>query len=201
MLKFFLAYLFSCATAFAISHSPELGAPLKLLNRLEEGKQLIQLSEKEGSIHIKTAYLGTHASNAAWLPEERTIYINISTKRSEGSLLRSIVFELHNAISNKQFIEVDQLAYIHHISKEGYIEAIERIEYQNAVQTSHLLEKGIRLRLFPQDAFYPVAPTFAEHFYIQKSGGHSAFIGNQYDALKQCPIHANVQKPNYSRTT
>jgi hypothetical protein len=165
------------------THPPQLTKPIKRLYQLEETKQLLANVEKEGPITIRSSFFGFEASNAAWMASQRTIFLNFSKPRSEGTLIASIVFELHNALLHKQFDYFDSLAMTGQISREHYIEAIERIEYTNAQKAAHILHKGICRGVFPADASWNLAPTFAEHYQIQIQAGHSGMIGTVYDSL------------------
>lgn len=167
-------------------HAPHLSQPINLLYRLNETSQLLQKVESEGKLTIKTSHFGSNTSNAAWFPSQRAIYLNFANQRTLGSIICSIVFELHNALSDKQFDCYDQLALTGKITKEQYIRAIEYIEYVNACSAAHMLEKGVRQGIFPQDARWPIAPNFEEHLYIQKMAGHSSVIGCMYDDLMSC---------------
>jgi hypothetical protein len=186
-MKFFIISFFLLSgSLFAYpSHSPQLASPIKTLYQFEETKQLIGRVEAEGVITIQAASLGIHASNAAWFPDERTIRINFSKKRSQGSLICSLVFEIHNALSQCQFDHFDRLATQGKISKEKYIEAVEYLEYTNALKTAQVLKNGVNKGIFPSDAYYSVAPTFTEHFMIQKQAGHSQFIGDIWQSLNR----------------
>ena len=164
-------------------HSDELSTPLYYLHHLEESKQLIEQVEQEGAIAIKVAKLGANASNALWMPSERTIYLNVSHRRSYGNMMRSILFELHNALSERQFDYYDQMARERQISKEKYIEAIEYIEYSNVLKTVQVLNKGIRRGVFPPDAHWEIARSFDEHYQFQLEFGHTALIGHTYDSI------------------
>jgi hypothetical protein len=185
---FLSCLLFLSGALFAYpSHSPELASPVKKLYQLEETRQLINQVEATGPLTIKAAPLGRGATTAAWYPDQRLICINVSEKRSEASLLRSLVFELHNALNQKQFDYYDQLAMQHKISKSQYVESVERLEYQSALQTDKLLKIGAKKGVFPKGSHWPVAPTFAEQFQIQQEAGHSQFIGELYESLAHNP--------------
>jgi hypothetical protein len=176
------------------THTPQLKAPIQNLYRLQETKQLLDEVEKQGPITIRNAAMGAQASNAAWVPSERAIYINFSKQRTPGSLITSIVFELHNALSVKQFDYYDHLARTRKISKAQYIEAIERIEYVNARSASHILAQGVRKGVFPQDAFWYIPNNFEQHFKIQLQSGHSAHIGQMYDSIIQSSSYALARR-------
>ena len=186
MKKIFVCLLLLAGTlplAAYPTHSRQLTQPVQALYRLEETKQLLAMAEKEGPIKIYTASFGFEASNAAWMAYERTVYLNFSKPRSQGSLISSIVFELHNALCSRQFAHYDHLASKGQISRNQYIEAIERIEYMNAHKTAEILYKGVRRGIFPSDAFWCIAPTFEEHYQVQIEAGHSALIGYIYDDI------------------
>lgn len=186
MKKLALFFLLMCSSfplAAYPNHPRELSRPVQTLYRLGETKQLLMMAEKEGAINIRTALFGFEASNAAWMASERTIYLNFSKPRSQGSLIASIVFELHNALSSNEFAYYDRLAMNRQISRQKYIEAVERLEYANAHKTAYILYKGIRKGVFPDDAFWCIAPTFEEHYTVQIEAGHSGLIGCIYDDI------------------
>ena len=186
MKRSLLLFLWLCASlplAAYPTHPSELSKPVQTLYRLEETKQLLTMAEKDGDIHIRTASFGFEASNAAWMASERTIYLNFSKPRSPGSLIASIVFELHNALSSREFAYYDHLAMNRQISRQKYIEAVERLEYANARKTAYILYKGVRKGIFPADAFWCIAPTFEEHYQVQIEAGHSSLIGYIYDDI------------------
>ena len=176
------------------THPRELSRPVQTLYRLEETKQLLSLAEKDGAIHLRTASFGFEASNAAWMASERTIYLNFSKPRSPGSLIASIVFELHNALSSREFTYYDHLAKNRQLSRQKYIEAVERLEYANAHKTAHILYKGVRKGIFPADAFWCIAPTFEEHYQVQIEAGHSGQIGCIYDDIMRTPSQSLASK-------
>jgi hypothetical protein len=182
---FILLLLCFNITLFAYPrHSPQLATPIKMLYGLNETRELLRQAEAQGEITIKTSHFGNNPSNAAWVSQERTIYLNMSNQRTIGNVICSIVFELHNSLSDLQFDYYDTLAQQGKISKENYITAIESIEYVNACQTAQILDKGVQKGIFPTDAQWPIARTFQKHFDIQKRTGHSALIGDMYDELR-----------------
>jgi hypothetical protein len=185
MNKLFITLCLMSSALFAYpNHSPELASPLKVLYKLEEAKSLLEAVEAEGSFTMKTARLGMHASNAAWYPDMRTICVNVSNKRSQGSMIRSLIFELHNALNQKKFDQMDRLATQGKISKQNYILEIEQLEYENALQTVKVLNAGIKKGIFPKDAFWPIASSFQEHMQIQLEAGHAQNVGALYDQLR-----------------
>lgn len=191
MKNIFILVLLSLGTSlFAYpSHPPQITEPLRRLYQLEETRKLLTQVESQGHITLKASHFGVNSSNAAWVCSERTIYLNFANERTLGNLICSIVFELHNALSDSQFDYYDQLAQERKISREEYIIAIESIEYVNACCTAQILEKGIRHGIFPCDSHWPIAPCFQQHFHIQKMAGHAALIGDMYDDLIGTGLH------------
>lgn len=185
MKKFFLTALcFLGGSLFAFPQcSPELASPLNRVYQLPEGRALINQAESEGRLIIKAGKLGAQASNAAWFPDQRTIVVNFSNPRSEGSLICSLIFELNNALSQYRFDRADQLAREGKLNKQQYIREVEYIEFLSAQQTDQLLKKGVSSQLFPSDAYYSIAPNFEEHYRVQVEAGHSNFIAGVYDDL------------------
>lgn len=165
------------------SCSPELQPALKQLYSLQETRQIIQQVEATGAFKIQAARLGKQEANAAWSCMERTIYINLSNPRSQGSLIRSILFEMHNALSQKEFDRLDSLAAKRALSRDHYIQAVERIEHQNALKTIALLEKGRAVQTFSMDTHWPILKNFEEHFAVQVQSGHAGQVGQLYDIL------------------
>src|ERR1700722_6964443 len=157
MKKFLICLFFLGGTLCAYPHhSTELNSPLRTLYKLEETRQLLNQVENAGGVTIKAAKLGVSASNAIWLPDERTICINLSKKRSQASLICSLVFELQNALNQKQFDHLDLLAMQGRITKTKYIEAVEHLEYTNALKTVEILKRGVDQHVFPSDTHWPI---------------------------------------------
>lgn len=181
-LLFCLFFLSGCLYAYP-KHSHQLSHCINALYQLEDTRLLLESVEAQGTITIKAAQMGHYATNAAWYPDERTICVNFSHKRSYGSLIRSLVFELHNALNQKEFDHYDALASQKRISKEKYIESVEYLEYTNALKTAEIMQKGINQGIFPGDSGWCISSSFAEHYQIQKEAGHSKCIGDLYDVL------------------
>lgn len=164
--------------------APQLRQHLTSIQKLPEARQLIADVQKEGPIRIK---LNNHQLSqqfgAFWDMNNRTIAISQSSKESEGDIIGSIIFELHNAQANSKIDYYDNLAFKRKISRENYIQAIERIEYENSKKAASIIEKGIKLGIFPNSARLHTYRNFEEHYHYQKQGGHSAWIGKSYDHM------------------
>lgn len=165
--------------------APQLQKAYSKLIMLPEVRRLISAIEQDGPITITS--INTHLSKqfgALWDPINRRICVNMSSNRSEGSIIGSILFELHNASVNSKLNRLDYLAAIGKIDRENYVRGIEYLEYINSLNASQISEKGIREGLFPPSSFLPTYGTFEEHYRIQKLGGHSAVIARNFDELQ-----------------
>lgn len=165
------------------SYTPEVAKPLSYLYQIDEFRQLMAEVENEGAISIRTADFGMKISGAMWVSNKRAIYLNSASHLSLGNMIRSILFELHNAKTEKWFLYYDKMACEGRISKNEYIETIERLEYENVVRTVYILNKGIRMGLLPREAHWEVARTFQEHLHMQRHCGHSGLIGQTFDLI------------------
>lgn len=163
--------------------SPELNEAMQSIYCLKESHELIAQIEREGAISIMWTRKELANTNAAWVPDLRTIYINGVQKRTKGSIIRSILFELHNALSDRDFSYYDTLAEQRKISMNDYVEAIERIEHRNAMKTIALLEKGIQKTIFPNDARWYIPSDFSRYFAIQIESGHATAIAQVYNSV------------------
>lgn len=172
------------ANAF-IPCAPELQSCLNKIQQLPEARDLIAVIQKEGAIRIvvnNDPYL-TKKFGAFWDPVNRVITVNYSKSIPEGSLIGSIVFEMHNALVNAKMLHLDNLAMAGKIEKDAYIESFERLEYQNSKDASRLVSKGIQKNIFPKSAYLPTYPNFETHFCVQKESGHSDFFARNFDML------------------
>lgn len=189
MIKF-LAKIFFCLLivnslhAIQISrHSPRVSKAFETIQKLPEIKQLIAAIEKEGTVHVDVRDLPHEEFDAYWEGTERLIRINESRNEEFGTFLCSLLFELHNAHTNREIVRLGTLAYQGQLTKDQYVESVERLEYQNALQTSALLEKGISLKIFPESARWHLYNNFDDHYKAQQILGHSGWIANQYDSM------------------
>jgi hypothetical protein len=182
--------------------APELNKSFKKLQQLPEVRELIIAIQQEGPIRImknNDQYL-SQQFGAFWDVENRIIFVNCSDQRSEGKLLSSILFELHNASINSKLEHLDYLASTGRIDKEKYVESVEYLEYQNSINASNIAEKGIRQGIFPTSARLYTYDSFEEHYRMQKFGGHSAWIARTYDQLApKVSFDSNRQTSNAMR--
>lgn len=167
-----------------IQCSPELQHDLALIQKLPEAKSLIASIQQEGPIKIIAK--NTHLSNtfgAYWDPDQREICIAIGPGITTGSIIGSILFELHNAYVNSKIDYFDQLAMRGEIDQAHYVQEMEYLEYLNSLNAASLAQKGIDKGIFPQDAYLHTYRNFQEHFNAQKMSGHSSCFEHNYQLL------------------
>lgn len=154
---------------------------IKKLQNLPEGKQLIEEANKEGPITIKFQRGLSFA--AFWETSQRVIVIDPDKNPTEGIRLTSLVFELHNALHDTRFQDHIEGALTGSLNKGQYVESLERMEHQTGLKTAALLQKGVKEKRFPHDAYQPIFQDFAEHYHMQQMTGHSQWIANSYDRM------------------
>lgn len=162
--------------------------PLKIaackIEQFPSSKYLLKEIEKEGPIRLDFKPLGKGPFSACWIGEARTILLNASNSWTLGEMISSILFEMHNAKRDKLFASLDSKAFDNLITKEEYVESIERFEFENSIMTKNIINEGIHKGFFPKDAFLPTYENFEEHYYWQLKLGHSALMARQYDDIR-----------------
>lgn len=171
-------------TSNGIYCSPQLKNLLISIHKVPEAKQLIESVQKEGPIRI--------IINNIWLSEEfgaywdsvnRIIAVAYNPNVAPGKLIGSILFELHNASVDSKIRELDRLAYFGKINRTQYVESMEYLEFINSHNAAKIANKGIKMGIFPKEAFLPTYNTFKEHFHMQKVSGHSSWFAKNYDQM------------------
>lgn len=161
---------------------PHLEQALAAVYRYPAGKELISAVESDGPVNIYCAPFSSRSA-AMWVSDDRAIVINTNQPHTFGEVVRSIFFELHNARVDQKFIELDNLAVTGSLSRNAYVEGVERIEHQNAYTVALLINRAIQGGYFPSDSFWPIPSDFETHYRIQREAGHSAKIAAIYDQL------------------
>lgn len=183
MKKVILSLLLLSSAAFAYPRcAKELAPALKTVYQFPAGKQLIAEVENDGALQVLYAPFNSNA-HALWDSRRRAVVINSNSRKSHGEIVRSIFFELHNAKSSNDFAHLDWLARSRHISKHAYVEAVEKIEHQNAYRVANLINQAIDQGYFPSSSWWPIPSDFATHFAVQQRSGHSQHIAQTYDYL------------------
>jgi hypothetical protein len=173
-----------CYSANFKSCPKELAKASQTVLQLPEANRLLDQVQQEGGIHL-VYDRSSKPYNACWMSPTRTIHVIGKEHRTFASYISSILFEMHNAKQDKKLEYLFQLAERGWITKSEYIESMERIEHQNALETMALIKKGMQLGVYPKDSFWEVPVSFKEHFAIQIEMGHSALHGQTYDALSR----------------
>ena len=161
--------------------SPKLKSAVERIQQLPEAQELIDRVLEEGDLHIVINRSFSNKFEGYWDSYNRKIHITDGA--SNSALYSTILFELHNALRESDFENVDNMARWGKLNKKGYIEAMEYIEYENAKSTSDILSKGIKQGLYPANSYWGVSDTFEEHLRIQKRAGHSAVFAKMYEQL------------------
>lgn len=163
----------------------ELAATIEKLEKLPEARALIDEVQEKGPITIVYMDMPGQTLEGFWDATGRKIEVNRSTQQGEGRLLCTILFELHNAQTSQRLIQITNMARHNQISKDEFVSSVERMEHRNALNTSHLLQKGISLGIFPKDAFWPIYYQFEDHYKIQQLMAHSKWLADHYDRVNR----------------
>lgn len=164
---------------------PQLKSHYNKIKQIPEARELIETVLKEGPLKIlvdKTTR--SQQFGALWNPIDRIILIDHTSLNSEGRVISSILFELHNASVTSHYDQLDALVSEGKIEKENYVQSVEYTEYLNSKNAAKIANKGIQLKIFPKTAFMPTYKDFDEHYHYQKVGGHAAWIARNYEYLK-----------------
>lgn len=176
-----------CASAYGqVPCSPQLQPYLTKIEQIPEAQELIASIQKEGAIQIRQGNNSlSNTFGAFWDPDQRIINVSIQAHTTEGEIIGSLLFELHNSSVTTQFDHFDRLAALGQIDKHQYVRQMEYIEYLNSHRAAKIAEKGIQMGLLPADARLPTYHNFEEHFWVQRISGHSAWFAHNYDTLRQ----------------
>lgn len=166
------------------------------IHRLPEARQLIAQVQQNGPVQVVVNKAMTKEFGAFWEGTSRTILITEPQQRSESELIHSLLFELHNALTDHTLEQLSHLAQTRKIDKDTFVERVERMEHSNALRTKALIDKGIQMGIFPTSAAVSVIRDFQDHYTTQQIFGHSGWIATQYElynpAGKQMTFHGTV---------
>lgn len=170
------------------NYSKELANPIQALEKLPEARELIDEVQKQGPIQVVYLDMPGQELEGFWNAALRQIEVNRSAQQSQGRLIGTILFELHNAQTSQKLIQITDLAKRNLITKDEFVSSVEKMEHGNALHASHLLEKGIKLGYYPKDSSWPIFYQFEDHYKLQQVLEHSKWLANHYDQLnKQAP--------------
>jgi len=153
------------------------------LTKVPEFNEVVKKAEAYGAIKLEVVAMPNEQFEAFWDSTHRVIRINQAKQPELGSLITSILFELHNAASDPHFRQLYHQAKSGQLNKERYVEKVERMEHQNALNTCTILQKGIRLGYFPKEADWSILRSFDDHYKLQQLHGHSQWIANNFDMM------------------
>lgn len=181
------------------SVSPQARQALNALYQLPEFRELLMQVQQEGPVRIKVE---SHPKfEGLWDGNSRSIVINGRLNPTLGQMICTILFELHNAATASYYDRLIEEAERGEMTKDQYVERVEHAEYQNARHTYELLEKGIKMGIFPASARWPVTSSFDEHYKVQQISGHSLFIADAYDQIypmgRGSKFRGTIQRPTW----
>lgn len=168
-------------------YSPDVEVAVKAIKKLPEAHAILEKIQKDGPINIYFKPLPSVDFGAMWDADARSITVNSKSPRQLGNIICSILFEMHNAVSNSQFIKLTEMAAKGEITKDQYVEYVERMEHTNCLDTVSLLEKGIKAGIFPEDSRWNIYTNFEDHYKVQQLTEHSVWLGKNYDRLCKNP--------------
>lgn len=158
-----------------------LSSVVAKLLELPEARALLAQVSQEGSVGIVMQNDPSGQFDALWDGDARLIKVNPYRHPKEGSWICSILFELHNAKTNRHMLNLFHSAEKNQLSKEMWVEQMERMEHANALNACRLLEKGIAQGIYPPEARWTIFFTFDDYYKLQQISGHSQWLANYYD--------------------
>jgi hypothetical protein len=164
--------------------APQLSRHLATIRQLDQGQLLIDQVTKEGPLTIQVAdNRVTKNFSACWDGARRIILIGLASRPSDGEIIASLLFELHNAVMTSHLDNLDNLAQQKAIDKGTYVRNVEHVEYMNSIKSSKLAQMGVQQGLFPKNTYLHVYKDFNEYLHYQQISGHSAIIAENYELL------------------
>lgn len=179
------------------STPPSIEEALTAIRALPEGELLLRTIEAEGPITFEYREIDDFDFGAMWDSRTRTVVVNAKRCRSQGIMISSLLFELHNAKTTQHLINESRRAIAGKISKDRYVENIERMEHQNALDTIAILEEGIANGTFPSTAQWTIIRDFDDHYMLQQLSGHSHWIAHNFDSMVKSapqPYHGTIKE-------
>lgn len=181
--SYILLFSFNLNALAIPANSPKAKEAFQSLQKLPDYHRLVQEVEREGAIQIEMVSLRDESFDAFWDSTDRVIRINTLKNENINVLICSILFELHNAKSDRRFMHFYNMAIRGEISKEEYVENVERMEHANALNCSLLLEKGISLGIFSSEVRWPIYRNFDDYYKVQQIHEHSHWLAKSYDEM------------------
>jgi len=164
--------------ALILALSPLQEAEVALRSMPECRPIIEQVSRQGGFSLVSKSYTPFEAQ---WNSDTRAVEIDLNKHRNFGHIITSVLFELHNALTDRELQRLYELARNKTISKDMYVRMIEEIEWKNWQATCKLLELGRERGIFPKEAFLPAFSSFSEYLRLQNEAGHSQYHSESYD--------------------
>jgi len=168
-----------------VTCSRDMRAAYETLIQLPEARQVVQNALKRGPIRVVSSYRDSDGFEGMWDAGSREIVVSPYANRTRGQKINTMMMEFHNAQTDERLGELFRGAHEGRLSKEYYVEQVERVEHQNALNSARLLAKGIQKGIYPHDAAWSVMEDFEDHYKIQQIMNHSLWIANNYDYINR----------------
>nr|NGX58767.1 hypothetical protein [Chlamydiota bacterium] len=171
------------------------------IKKLPEVQELVNKILEDGSICIESNHRETSGFQGMWDSRRRKVVMNPYTNPTLGERINTLMMELHNAASDRQLSHLFRQAQAGRLTKDEYVEGVERVEHANAVGSSRLLALGIRRGFYPGDAAWDIYDDFDDHYMLQQVLDHSTWIAMNYNHLNPRGRHQKYHGtvPNLSK--
>lgn len=163
------------------SYPSELKPMVQMAMRIPQVRQLLAKVQQEGPVRVEICKNRHDGFQGYWDGATRSIVLDGNMGSSPGEMISTLIFELHNAESNHRFEQLNEQAAHGQIDKETFVKETERIEHNNVLRCSILVNRGIKQGVLPQSARMPAIRNFEAHYKVQQLTGHSQFLARCYD--------------------
>lgn len=191
MMKRFIV-LMTAWSLFAVCHAHgahqvtctrDMMPAYQTLIQLPEAKAVVDKALENGPIRIESSGRRSGGFEGMWDSGRRAIVVSPTANRTVGQRVNTLMMEFHNAKSDREFDRLFAMARSNRLSKDKYVEEVERVEHINAVNSSKLLAAGIKRGVYPADAAWNVFADFDSHYQMQQICDHSLWIAREYDRI------------------
>jgi hypothetical protein len=158
-----------------------LKEPVEYLCKGSFTSKVLQNVLKEGELNVARGPLGR--GKAAWFESNRVILLSDSVGTDLFEQVDLLARELLNAQSSEAIRKLKQLAASGKISKEEFVEQIERLEHQNSLAWQDALSHKTEKFPFKVPTWKRFSEDFLIHYKFQQLTGHAQAIANNYDKL------------------
>lgn len=160
---------------------PQLNSVVGKLLELPEARDLLAQVSRQGGVSIILQNDTDGQFDALWDGDARVIKLNPHRHHNLGTWICSILFELHNASTNDYMLNLYRQAETNQMTKEIWVEHMERMEHANALNTCRLLEKGMAQNIYPPESRWTIFQSFDDYYKLQQISGHSQWLAKYYD--------------------